>query len=264
MEKPAVIKIRGEDGNITELEAYDSLISAAARARQYAQDGYPDRYAVFCQRQKDVSLFGKENYSDKEVEGVFLSLILRPSLFLAQSGFFRILAATALVTALEEHSSRELGIAWLTDIYDDQGKIGSVAIEGKLDDISFYEYVIVHFAVKTSEETFPARLDDLVRKVFESENTSVNMIIARTILSHFYQYYPYLKTPGAFIDTYIDKMILRGVEVQFLQNGKKKRAKVIGVERESGSLLLDQKGTTVRISSPRELILPKKIEWKET
>ena len=261
MAETNTVRIRAEDGNIIELEVHDSLPSAAALARQYAIDGYPDRYAVFCEKQSDIALLtGEKHYAP--TEGVFLSLILRPSLFLSQSGFLGILAATALASALEEHAGKNLGIAWLSDIYSEHGKIGSVAIEGKLDSLSFYEYIIVHFAVRTGEEDFPARLDDLLRKVFESENTSVHMIMAKTILTHFFRYYPDLKTPEAFLDAYKDKFFLRGMRIRFLQDGKKHRAKVLGIENATGMLLLEHKGKTVKITSPKQIFLPRNFRYK--
>ena len=62
-----VISFRAADGNTVKLEYIDSLPSAEALAREYARSGYPDRYAVFTERQTSLSALG-EVISEKDSE----------------------------------------------------------------------------------------------------------------------------------------------------------------------------------------------------
>ena len=190
-----------------------------------------------------------------------MSVILRPSIFPSQAYLLGALAASSCVSALEEHTSKKLSTGWVSDIYCDGHRIGSATVEGKLDNFTTYEYIIITYSLKLSESNFPPRLTDMIKKVFESENTSISMIIARTILQKFFMFYPSLKTTRKFMDVYLDKFILRGVNVKYGVDGKKKTCKVVGVDTSSGSLIIEEKnGSIVHVSSPSAVSIPKRIK----
>ena len=192
---------------------------------------------------------------------MFLSCILRPSIFPSQAGFLGIVAGVGLITALEAHTTKELGIGWVSDVYCDGKKIGAATIEGKLDAFMSYEYIIVNFAVRLDEENFAPRLGDMIRKVFESENISVSMIIAKTILTNFFHLYANLKTPSKYMDTYLEKFALRGERIRYrAEDGKFRSCKVLGVQGRDASLLVeDRKGNVVTLQNRALVRLPKRI-----
>lgn len=256
-----ITSLRMSDGNIVKMEYHDILPSAAELARKYAQAGCPDRYVIYTENQLSTpfaDIFPKGE--DKE-HGVFLSCILRPSIFPSQAGFLGIVAGVGLITALEAHTTKELGIGWVSDVYCDGKKIGAAAIEGKLDAFMSYEYIIVHFAVRLDEENFAPRLGDMIRKVFESENVSVSMIIAKTILTNFFHLYANLKTPSKYMDTYLEKFALRGERIRYRsEDGKFRSCKVLGVQGRDASLLIeDRKGNVVPLQNRALVRLPKRI-----
>ena len=49
---------RASDGNTVKLEYRPSMPSTLALAREYARAGYPDRYAVFTEKQTELSALG--------------------------------------------------------------------------------------------------------------------------------------------------------------------------------------------------------------
>jgi hypothetical protein len=101
----------------------------------------------------------------------------------------------------------------------------------------------------------------MVKKVFESENTSVNMIIARNILTRFFKFYQNLKTPHKFMSEYTQRFALRGKKVKFYRGEKWKAHKVLGVDSKTGELIIDNgKEPDIRVSSPALIQNPKKIK----
>ena len=259
MENKNVITLRESDGSIVNMEIHESLESTASLARDYALKGYPDRYIVFAENllreQSQTSKKGPES-----LRGVFFSCILRPSLFPSQASLLGALSATAFVQALDEHTTKHLGIGWVSDIYCSGEKIGDVTIEGKLDSFTTYEYIIVTFSAKLDDESFPPRLGDMVRKVFESENTSISMIIARNVLAKFFKLYSTVKSSVKFMDVYTKRFVLRGKRAKLIDGGKKKACKILGVDAKTGALILESKERGIfRVSSPTSVILPKKI-----
>lgn len=256
-----VTTMRASDGSVVKLECHNALPSTARLARQYAKIGYPDRYAVFAEGRKKLDDDGKF-HGDIE-RGVFISCILRPSIFPSQAALMSLLSAVAMTTALDQHTTGKLGIGWVSTIFCDGKQIGEVKIEGKLDNFTSYEYLIVTFSAVLSEESFPPRLTDIIRKVFESDNSSVYVIIAKNILNSFFPLYSNLKNPAKFMDTYRKRFILRGQKVKYLGGEKKETCKVLGVDETNGALIVeDKRKRVIPISTPNKVIIPKKISIK--
>lgn len=252
------------DGNVLKVEYHKSVPSVIELARSYAKAGKPDRFVVFSETQTKYSSVG-EPLEDGDTEtGVYLSLILRPSIFPSQASFIGAMSAVALITALEEHSSKRFGLGWVSDVYCEGRKIGCTCTEGMLDSFSSYEYIIVSFAVKLSETDFPPRLKDLIKKVFESESSSISHIIAKNILTKFFALYPRrLKSPDKFMDIFKKKFILSGTKIYYNENGKKRGAKVVAVDTSNGTLMVSAKGGKVkRLTNQGGVYIPSKIKLK--
>ena len=258
--------MRAPDGNILRIESHDCLESTAALAKHYAKAGYPDRYVVFSEKKSVSSVTGEKLKSGLTERGVYLSLILRPSMFISQAGFVRAMAAVALASALSEHTSRRIGIGWLSDIYCEGKLIGGAMTEGLLDSFSSYEYIIVTFEVKLTDADFPPRLNDIVKKVFESDNTSISVIIAKNILMKFMSLYPkQLKSPDKFMDEYKHKFVMRGTRITYTEAGRRRRCRVLGVDSSNGMLIVEvAKGKIAYIANPKSIVVPKKIKLKAT
>ena len=148
-----IVSMRALDDSIVKLECHERLLSTAALAKHYAKIGYPDRYVVLSEY---------ENLRGSDKRGLYMSCILRPSFFPSQAALLSSLATASMISALEEHTTKRLGIGWVSNIYCEGKSIGGVTIEGKLDNFTSFEYIIVTFAVTLSENDFPPRLTDLV------------------------------------------------------------------------------------------------------
>ena len=244
------INVRVAD-SMVKLEYHERLDSVSALAREYAKNGYPDRYAVLAEYDGAHEADGK---------GLYMSLILRPSIFPSQAGLLSSLSAVALTLALDEHTTKKLGIGWVSSIYCNGRCIGGVTIEGKLDNHTTYEYIIINFAVKLSKEDFPNRITDLIKKVFESDNTSVAVIIAKTLLSKFFPLYANIKNPQKFMNKYKERFALGGVRLKYLADGKKKACKALGVNPTDCALIVENRGEgIIHITNPNIVIIPKSI-----
>ncbi|MBR2971594.1 MAG: hypothetical protein IKC61_01550 [Clostridia bacterium] len=258
----SIVTYREADGTIINFEAHSSLKSPIDLARYYAKEkNYPDRYVVFTDRLVKSKTVNTKDIESEAEYGIFMSCILRPSIFPSQAALLSALSTAAMVSALEEHTDREMGIGWVSDVYCDGMKIGSVSLEGKLDNFTTYEYIIISFNAKLSKDNFPPTLADMIKKVFESENTSVNMIIARSILTRFFKFYQNLKTPQKFMSEYTQRFALRGKKVKYFCDEKWKSHKVLGVDSRTGELIIDNgRDPDIRVSSPALIQNPKKIK----
>lgn len=259
MSKKIISQFKLPDGNSLKLEYAESLPSTADLARRYAQNGYPDRYVVITEKQSSSILGNK--LSDGEFEsGLFMSCILRPSLFPSQASLVGPLSAVALAIALEEHTTKKMSIGWVSDIFCEGKKIGGCSVEGKLDNFTSYEYMIINFAVKLDENNFPPRLSDMVRKVFETGNHSIAIIIAKTILTKFFAIYRDVKSPEKHMNQYENRFALFNKKIKFIENDKKNTIKVTGFDKEDCTLIATTKnGALIKITSPSSVIIPKNL-----
>ncbi len=263
MEAPHTISIREPDGSIVTFEPHKLLPSTLRLAREYATKGYPDRYVVFAEKQLRARQTAARGDDVETVSGMFMSMILRPSFFPSQASLLGAMSSVALVRALEEHTDRPLGIGWVTDLYCNGSRIGNVTIEGKLDSFTAYEHLIISFSVIMNSEDFPPRMTDMIKKVFDSENTSIAMIIARNVLDKFFRYYPSIKSSKKFMDTYVSKFALRGINIKCELDGKRRSCKILDIDRQSGALIVDAKELGIQhITSPSLVTMPKRIRLK--
>ena len=165
-----IVNYREADGSIINFESHSSLKSPLELARYYATEkNYPDRYVVFTDRLAKAKISTKKTIEAEAEYGIFMSCILRPSIFPSQAALLNAMSTAAMVSALEEHTAKKMGIGWVSDVYCDGVKIGSVSIEGRLDDFTTYEYIIVSFNAKLSKDNFPPTLQDMVKKVFDEQ-----------------------------------------------------------------------------------------------
>ncbi len=255
--------IRMSDGNIVHIESHDFLPSTADLAREYAKAGYGDRYVVFAERQTTSKLTGTKLSTGESEYGIFLSCILRPSIFSSQVGLLTPLTAVALMTAMDEYTPKTIENGWLSDIYCDGKKIGGISVEGKLDSYSSYEYIILTFAVKLHYNNFPPRLSDMISKVFENENASISFIMAKTILKKFFEIYSSFKTPEKYIELYRKRCILTGKTIKYIDNNKKYKCKVVEID-DNCQLIIEDKNKEIKtISNPKYVYIPTKFKLQK-
>ena len=255
-----VTTFRVSDGNTVKLEHHDALTSTAALAREYATLGYPDRYAVVTEKQAKSPVIGTKISNGDIEKGLFISCIIRPSIFPSQAALLGPLASLALATALEEHSQKKIGIGWVTDIYCEGEKIGGITLEGKLDDHTSYEYIIITFAVKLNPKDFPPRLTDMVRQVFEGEDLSIETIVAKTVLNKFFTFCRDLKNPSKYMEIYRNKFTLTGKKIKYLTGDKKTSVRVMGVDKDTCFLIVkDRNGKIFNITSPKYVLIPRNL-----
>ena len=138
---------------------------------------------------------------------------------------------------------------------------GDISVEGKLDSFTSYEYLIINFSIRLGKESFPPRLTDMIRQVFESENASIPMIIAKNILSKFFSLYPSLKSPQKIMSSYDRLFSLRGMKIKCSINGSQKSCKVLGVDNATCALVVEMRdGSIEKITAPTGVVIPKRLK----
>lgn len=253
--------IKVGNGTTVKIEYRDFASSTAALAKEYAIQGYPDRYAIFTEHQATSEITGTKLRDGELEKGVFISLILRPSFFLAQAASLGTMSVVAFTQALESYTTKEFSIGWVSDIFCEGVKIGGTQIEGKIKDANNYDYIIVTFAARIDEKNFPPRLKDSVKMIFEKDNYSLGMMMTKTILDKFFLAYSNIKASDNHKKYYVSKFALLNTKIKYIDGDKRKNAKVIGIDKDTLSLIIATRGQEeITVSKPSAVIIPGRIK----
>ena len=161
-------------------------------------------------------------------DGVYMSVIIKPSFDLSKSTLVTVAAAAAVAEAVDEVCGRteETEIKWVNDIYLKGKKICGILTEGISDfESGRIESLIVGIGVNTTTESFPKELKDIAGAV-EGDWSRSELIagIATRLLDNVSRIQPASDEAGIaahsdpdvarpFLETYRNKSMLTGQDV---------------------------------------------------
>ncbi len=251
-----ILTVESKYGPPVKMFCFESLPSVAALAKTYAKNGSADRTCIFSPIDGEKTKKDKKG-RDVPARGLYLSLILRPLFFPQQAAFINHLSASALATTLENYTELPIGIGWVSDVFAESLKIGGVTVESRLDRYSGYEYLILHFAAEIDEKIFPVRLSDLMRRVFEGDFSSQELLIASSLLDRFFALYAEYQNTANFINDYRSRFVMNGLTAIYTRGGRKRKCKLLGIDADTGKLRVEMpNGAIVDFSGRSGLILP--------
>ncbi len=150
--KPGLMtKVFGQDQYIY----YRQTDSTNKRARALAMEGFPEGTVIVAEEQNDGrGRRGRSWYSPIN-QGIYMSVILRPTFPLRQISRLSLLTAVALAEALEETGLKP-GIKWPNDILINGRKIAGILAEA-VTDMDSIEFVILGIGININNppQDFP-------------------------------------------------------------------------------------------------------------
>ena len=115
------------------IHIYDTLQSSNLTAKQLALGGAPHGTLVLTAHQKAGRGRLGRRFESPAGKGVYLSLILRPTLSAADAQSATISAAVAVARAVKALCGLELGIKWVNDLYYQGRKVCGILTEAGTD-----------------------------------------------------------------------------------------------------------------------------------
>ena len=144
---------------------YDTLGSTNIRAKQLVIDGAPHGTVVIAHRQTEGrGRLGRSFHSP--LNGIYLSIILKPSFDLSKSGLVTNAAAVAVAAAIEEVCGLNAQIKWVNDIYISGKKVCGILSEGITDfETGRIESIVVGIGINTEQAALESSLADIAGTV---------------------------------------------------------------------------------------------------
>ncbi|MCQ6557999.1 biotin--[acetyl-CoA-carboxylase] ligase [Paenibacillus mendelii] len=144
---------------ICSVKLLDSVDSTNNAAQQLAEDGAAEGTLVIAEQQTNGRGRMGRNWISPAGKGVWMSVILRPSLSLQFAPQLTLLTAVALCRALKELTTLDIGIKWPNDLLVDGKKISGILLESTAEDERI-RYIIagIGISVNLTEEDYPEEL----------------------------------------------------------------------------------------------------------
>ena len=192
--------------------------------------------------------YGKSFFSPRGF-GLYMSLILKPSLDMADPQMITVATAVAVCRAIEKLTDKKPQIKWVNDIYLDGKKICGILTEAVTDfESGSIESIVVGVGVDCTMDKaiIPEELCGIIGSL-GVEAISRNRLaaeIAAGILISFENL-----GSSEIIDEYRKRSLMFGREINFMRGNERLSAKVTGISDSGGLLVCLDSGENIALTS---------------
>lgn len=226
------------------VQYFDVLESTNVTLKQQAEEGAPEGRVLIADRQTGGKGRMGRSFFSPNSSGLYMSVLLRPSLAMEDSLYITAAAAVAVARVLERESGIPMTVKWVNDIFARGKKVCGILTEAALDFENHHlRYAILGVGVNLTapEEGFPEELKDVAGAVFE-KNSYHKSRIAAEILKSFFALYRALPD-RSFMAEYRSRSHLIGQQVVVTAGTRTCEGVVETVDDEGKLILRDESGT---------------------
>lgn len=230
-----------------EAEVRDEVTSTNALLKDMAAAGADEGRVLIAKKQTaGRGRLGRNFFSPKN--GIYLSMLLKPSIDFREAMLLTTIAAVAVVEAVREVTGKDTGIKWVNDVYLGGKKICGILTEAVTDvENGRLSYAIVGIGLnitRPSEENFPAELRDIAGFIYDEEEPPKGVMskLTAAIIKNYFKYYEKLPE-HSFMESYKKHQTLLNKDIVVITSDTSKKAKVKGVDDEARLLIEYEDGT---------------------
>lgn len=215
---------------------YDTLESSNRTAKTLALEGAPHGTMVLAGQQTAGRGRMGRRFESPAGKGVYLSLVLRPSLPMTEAQAVTVSAAVAVCRAVKKLCGLELGIKWVNDLYYNGKKVCGILTEAVLDlESGMLDYAVLGlgFNVAAPADGWPEDLRDVAGALYDgSPAPGARAALAAAFLNAFWPLYRAGPRSG-YLDEYRRRQALTGQRVLVTpRRGTPRAAQVQGIDDE--------------------------------
>ncbi len=225
----AVIQQFLSDEARTHIQVADCVTSTNSILKEQALLGAPEGTLLITTEQTAGRGRLGRNFHSPKGTGLYLSLLLRPTLPPEDAVLLTAAISVAATEAITELTGKEPKIKWVNDLYLDGKKIAGILTEASMDPTSgSLSYAVIGIGINLKEPTggFPKDLAGIAGALYQNSERSTSPHTTNTptrpqelparlvagILNHFYKYYDHL-TERAFLASYRAHSCLIGQKI---------------------------------------------------
>lgn len=240
------------------VEYFEKLDSTNTKAKQLAELGAEEGTLVVAESQTAGKGRRGRGWDSEPGVGIWMTLLLRPSLPPVKVSGITLLSALALTKALREVCDVRAEIKWPNDVIVDKKKICGILTEMSSEE-NYIHYAVVGIGINVNTTKFPKEIEEIAGSILGQTGIRVNRceLLASTV-QHFCQYYEQFireQDLSSFIEDYNAVLANLGREVKvyygMVENATKEQTDT-GIARgidSDGALLVEIDGQIKRILS---------------
>ncbi len=230
------------------IEAHDCLDSTNTALKRRAAQGEAEGLVLLADRQTAGRGRMTRSFFSPPGCGLYMSLLLRPTLTVGDALLLTTAAAVAVADAIAAVIGRETGIKWVNDLYLDGRKVCGILTESSLglDGRLAWAVVGIGINVRTPQTGFPPELADIAGALLPADAPDLRPQLAAEILDRCGALFAGLPEP-AHLDEYRRRSILIGHAVTLSTTGE--LVTVEGIDDACRLLVRDAAGAVRAIST---------------
>lgn len=215
---------------------YDTLESSNRTAKTLALEGASHGTMVLAGQQTAGRGRLGRRFESPAGKGVYLSLVLRPSLPMTEAQAVTVSAAVAVCRAVKKLCGLELGIKWVNDLYYNGKKVCGILTEAALNlESGMLDYAVLGlgFNVIAPAEGWPDDLRDVAGALYDGTPApGARAMLAAAFLNEFWPLYRAGPRSGC-LDEYRSRQALVGRQVLVTpRQGEPRQAAALGINDE--------------------------------
>ena len=154
-----------------------TIASTSNEAKRWAADGAPEGAIVICEEQTGGRGRLSRSWFSPAMQGIWFSLVLRPSFAPQEAPKCTLLAAVAICRAIREVTGVKCGIKWPNDILCSGRKLVGILTEmsAEMDAIN-YVVIGIGINVNVERQAFPVELRENATSLAEEAGSSISRL----------------------------------------------------------------------------------------
>lgn len=208
--------------------------STNAEARRRAAEGAPEGTVIIAEEQTAGRGRPGKTFFSPASTGLYLSVVLRPTLSVDRAQFLTTAAAVAGSQAIEEVTGRQALIKWVNDIFCGGRKVAGILTEGAVDmESGRFEHAVLGIGVNVKPPAggFPSSIADVAGSVYDEKAGAVRSQLAAAFLRRFWDRYLHV-ADASFHEEYRRRCFLIGQPVVVTLNGSRVRARAVDLTKD--------------------------------
>ena len=163
---------------------------------------------------------GRNFYSPAE-SGIYMSIILKPNLNIADSVLITTATAVAVCLAIDKFTKFESKIKWVNDIFINDKKVCGILTEAVTDvESGTINSVIVGIGLNVKTELFPTEIKDIAGSIFNSnDNSFIRNQLAAEIINNVLSMCNKLEDRN-FLKIYKERSMIIGEKIRYSKNNQ--------------------------------------------
>lgn len=237
--------------DVFSLSVASSVPSTNRAVKEKAAQGESEGYVMISGHQTEGrGRLGRSFYSPSDT-GVYMSVLLRPSIAPQEATLITTAAAVSVCEALEKLGVCDAGIKWVNDIFINGRKVCGILTEagfGIENNLLDYAVLGIGLNMYTPRDGFPDDIKDVAGSVFCEKTEDARNKFVAYLLESFWYYYNNI-SKRAHIRSYRDRCFVLGKEINIIKGDSITRARALSIDDDCGLVVQLSGGETAVVSS---------------